>query len=282
MTHVPRVAVVTDSTAEFDDRVPSTLGITIVPLTVNWGRDVLRDGIDITSEEFYIRLRLDRDIPKTSAPPIGILEDLYRQLLTVHDAVISIHISSRLSSTYEVARGAARAVDASRVHVVDSRSVSLGVGWLAQQAAELAREDMAADQILDALTDMPRRERIYFAVDTLEYLQRGGRIGRAQTFLGGLLNVKPILQCRDGEVHPLERVRTRAASLRRLLDLAAHAGNVERVGVVHADCLEEAKQLSSAVRERLKVSEVPVVELGPVIGTHAGPGVIGIGLLLAA
>jgi DegV family protein with EDD domain len=279
---VPGIAVVTDSTAEFGDVHPSKLGITIVPLTVNWGHDVLRDGVDITSGEFYTRLRLDPDLPRTAAPPVGIFEDVYRNLLTEHDAVISIHISSKLSGTSGVALNAARATDVSRVHVVDSLSVSIGLGWLAQHAAELAQDGATPETIVRALYDMPRRERLFIAIETLEYLQKGGRIGRAQAFLGGLLNVKPVLELRDGELHPLERVRTRAASLRRLVELASSVGTAERVGVVHADSAKEAEAVAQELGARLPSPSIPIVEFGPVIGTHAGPGVVAVGLLLAS
>ena len=281
LTRASEIAVVTDSTADFADASPSDLGITIVPLSVNWGRDVLRDGIDITTEEFYVRLRLDNDQPHTAAPPIGIFEDVYRNLLGVKKAVISVHLSSKLSGTFNVAEGGARDIGAARVRAFDSLSISVGLGWLAQHAAELAAADATLDEITAALSAMRERQRLYFAVETLEYLQRGGRIGRAQAFLGGLLDVKPVLECSEGEVHPLQRVRTRAASLRRLVELAASAGPVAKISVVHGDSLTEAEQIARELEDRLMIPHIPVLELGPVIGAHAGPGVIGVGLLLA-
>jgi DegV family protein with EDD domain len=277
---VTSIAVVTDSTADFPVETPAELGITVVPLTVNWGRDILRDGIDITTEEFYVRLRMDAELPKTAAPPIGIFEEVYRNLLTVHDAVISVHIASALSATYGVAASAARSVDAARVHVVDSTSVSIGTGWLADRAARLAQGGESADPILRTLKDMVPRLRIYVTLETLEYLQRGGRIGRAQAFLGGLLNVKPVLEVRDGEVRPIERVRTRAASIRRVAELIERAGSLEEIGIVHGACLDEAQQLRTEIERRMGRAAIPVTELGPVIGTHAGPGVIGAGCLV--
>lgn len=275
------IAVVTDSTADFADVSPADVGITVVPLTVNWGRDVLRDGIDITTEEFYIRLRMDAALPKTAAPPIGIFEEVYRNLLTVHDAVVSIHLASALSATYGVAATAARSIDAARVHVVDSTSVSIGTGWLAERAARMAGEGESAEAILRSVQEMMPRIRLYVTLQTLEYLQRGGRIGRAQAFLGGLLNLKPVLEIREGEVRPIERVRTRAPSIRRVAELIEQAGPCESICVVHGACEDEARLLQEEIARRVGLPSVPQTELGPVIGTHAGPGVIGAGCLLA-
>ncbi len=272
------VAVVTDSTADFAGTNPDELAIHVVPLTVNWGRDVLRDRIDITTEEFYERLRYDKTLPKTAAPPVGIFEDLFRSLLSEHEAVISIHIASKLSATHEVAASAARSVDPDRVHVVNSRSVSVGVGWLAAQAAMLAAAGTPARGIVEEIEEMADRIRLYLTLNTLEYLQRGGRIGRASAFVGGLLNVKPVLQVLDGEIHPVERVRTRGASVRRVAELADQLGPKDLVAVVHGDCRDEAESLAAQISGEQRV---PMAEIGSVVGTHAGPGVLGIGCVLA-
>lgn len=278
---MPRIAVVTDSTADFAGISPADLQITIVPLTVNWGRDVLRDRIDLSTAEFYTRLRMDPVLPKTAAPPIGIFEEVYRNLLATHEAVISVHIASRFSATFSVAGAAARAVDAERIHLVDSTSTSVGLGWLAQRAAELAGAGEGADAVLRHLEAVIPRLRLYLTLETLEYLQRGGRIGRAQAFLGGLLNVKPVLQVRDGEVLPVERVRTRTASLRRLADLAQEAGPKELITVVHGDCESDAQALCDEITRRENGASAPICEIGAVIATYAGPGIVGVGCLLA-
>jgi len=276
-------AVVTDSTADFAGVDISGLAMTIVPLTVNWGRDGFRDRIDIPTEDFYTRLRVDRDLPHTAAPPIGIFEEVYRNLLASYSTVISVHIAAELSATCSVAASAARAVDgAGRAHVGDSPSVSIGLGWLAHRAAELARDEMPPDDILRTLQEMIPRLQIYVALETLEYLQRGGRIGRAQAFLGGLLSVKPILLVKEGSVHPYERVRTRAASVRRLAEISAQAGAKSRIAVAHGDAELDARALRDELRQREHLPEVPMTEIGAVIGAHAGPGLIGVGFLLAS
>jgi DegV family protein with EDD domain len=275
------VAIVTDSTADFAGIEPDDFAITVVPLTVNWGKDVLRDRIDVTTSEFYARLRTDRDVPRTAAPPLGILEEVYRNLLEDHDAVVSVHISAKLSATHGVASAAARNVDDGRVQVVDSTTTTVTLGWLAEAAAALAGDGAAADAIVSRLTELIPRQRIYLTLDTLEYLQRGGRIGRAQAFLGGLLNVKPLLACRDGEVHPVERVRSRAAAIRRVAEITQQLGPKDRIAVAHSDCADEARTFAAEVARRESLSAVAITELGSVVGTHTGPGVLGIGCLLA-
>jgi DegV family protein with EDD domain len=278
----PRVAVVTDSTADFTDGAAQELGIRVVPLTVNWGRDVLRDKIDVTTEEFYDRLRADPQLPKTAAPPIGIFDNEYRGLLRDHDAVISVHISSALSATFSVAEAAARQIDPDRICVVDSRTVSVGVGWLAIAAAERAAAGESAGDIQRALADMVPRIRLHLTLDTLEYLARGGRIGRARAFLGGLLNIKPILEVRDGEVHPVERVRSRAAAIRRVAEIAHQLGPKEQIAVVHGDSPDDARLLTMEFARLEGLGGVPSAQIGSVLGTHAGPGVAGIGSILAS
>ena len=271
------VAIVTDSTADFVGARPLT--ITVVPLTVHWGMDVLRDKIDITTSDFYLRLREDPVSPQTAAPPVGIFEELYRQLLATHETVISIHLAARLSGTYGVATAAAREIDPNRIVTIDSTTLSVGLGWLAVDAAEMAEAGEPASNIVSALEDALRRTRLVVALETLEFLKRGGRIGRAQAFLGGLLNLKPLIEVLDGEVRPLERVRSRGAAIRRLADLVAALGPMDRMAVVHGDCVADARSLRALIAD-LDAS-VGTVELGSVLGAHAGPGVVGVGCILA-
>lgn len=279
---MPSIAVVTDSTADFAGIRPEDHDITVVPLTVNWGPDILRDKNDVTTQEFYERLRTDRTLPKTAAPPIGIFETLYRSLLTEHDAVVSVHIAAKLSATYSVAEAAARTIAPDKIHVLDSETVSVGVGWLAVTAAQMAVSEITGADIVDTLRAMIPRLRLQLTLETLEYLARGGRIGRARAFVGGILNVKPILEVRASEIHPVERVRSRAASIRRVAQLAHDLGPKQLVAVVHGDCLEEAEALRAQFAQLEGLSDVPIAEIGSVLGTHAGPGVIGIGCVLAS
>ncbi len=278
MTTVVRVAVVTDSTADFVTICPADLSLKVVPLTVNWGKDVLRDGVDIGARELYGRLRGDPAIPQTAAPPLGIFEELYEDLLDEHDAVVSIHISSRLSATYGVAGTAARNVDPRRIHVVDSLSTSVGLGWMVEKAAKLAAEDAPLEAILAEIQALMPRIQLYLTLETLEYLRRGGRIGRAQAFVGGLLNLKPILSLRGGEVQPIERVRTRASSIRRLAEIAGDLRGAESVAIVHGDCPDDGAMLRGILQGGSNA--IPLIETGAILATHTGPGLLGVGWII--
>lgn len=273
-----RVAVVTDSTADFPSACPADLNLAVVPLTIHWGKEILRDGIDITARELYTRLQYDPNFPRTAAPPIGIFEELYERLLRAHDAVISIHISGRLSGTAGVASTAAHNVAPERIRVLNSMTTSVGLGWLVERAAELAAGGAVLDAIEREVQGLIPRLRLFMTLETLDYLYRGGRIRRAQAFVGGLLNVKPILQLRDGEVLPLERVRTRAASIRRLAEIAGDIRGARAAAIVHGDAPEDAL----ALRELLvgDSTTVPLVETGAILATHTGPGLLGVGWIV--
>ncbi|HEY8476715.1 MAG TPA: DegV family protein, partial [Chloroflexota bacterium] len=211
---MPRVAVVTDSTADLPSGMAEDLAIRVVPLNVHWEGATYRDKIDLAADEFYRRLAEARELPKTSAPAVGLFEEIYQELLAEHEGVVSVHISARLSGTCSAALAAAQSVAPERIVVIDSRQLSLCLGWLAVEAARLARQDAPLAAVAEHVRRLLPRVNLYAALDTLEFLQRGGRIGRAQALIGSLLSVKPIVQIQDGEVAPVDRVRTRAAALR--------------------------------------------------------------------
>jgi DegV family protein with EDD domain len=278
---VPSIGVVTDSTADFPEGVQERLGIVVVPLTVQWDGDTFRDKVDLATGDFYRMLRERSSLPKTAAPAPGQFEQAYEELLGRVDHVISIHISGRLSGTVDVARGAAERVGSGRVTVVDSLQTTLCQGWLAVRAAELGAEGVAAEQAVTELRSLAPRLRVYFVLDTLEYVHKGGRIGRAQVMLGSLLNIKPMLTFRDGEVHPVERVRSRTAAMRRLVDVVATQGRIERLGVLHGGSPETLVELERLVAERLPDRPIDRTEIGSVLGTYAGPGAFGVCCVLA-
>src|SRR5207248_734060 len=192
-----------------------------------------------------------------------------------HDAVVSVNLAARLSGTYEVARRAAESVDPQRIAVVDSGSVSVCLGWLAEIAADLARQGAGLAEIVEHLEDVRGRVRILALLETLAFLQRGGRIGREAALAGTLLSVKPILSVKDGEVAPVERVRTMNGAVRRLVELAGAQGPVERLGVLHADSPANAHEVESLLKARHPEVSLDRGELGPVVGVHAGPGMVG-------
>jgi DegV family protein with EDD domain len=279
---VTSIGVVTDSTADLPPALQERYGLAVVPLIVNWDGQTFRDKVDLSTEEFYRRLRMSKTLPKTGAPSLAAFEAAFREQLKTHEAVISINLAAGLSGTYEVAHRAAQSVDPQRVFVLDSGSVSICMGWLAEMAANLAQKGLEPAAIIEQLTETRGRLRILALLETLEFLQRGGRIGRAAALAGTLLSVKPILSVRDGEVAPVERVRTMNGALRRLVELVVSAGPLERLGVVQADALANADRVTDQLRGHFPdLTTIDRGELGPVVGTHGGPGVIGVGMLLA-
>jgi DegV family protein with EDD domain len=253
----------------------------MVPLIVNWDGQTFRDKIDMSSTEFYRRLRTSKTLPKTGAPSQAAFESVYREQLKRSDSVISVDLASTLSGTYDIARSAAESVDPQHIWVVDSKSVSVCIGWLAEMAVTLGGQGVAAADIVEQVEEARGRLRIFALLETLSFLQRGGRIGRAAALAGTLLSVKPILSIRDGEVAPVERVRTMNGAMRRLVELVVAQGPLERLGVMHADSPANAAEVETSLHARYPEISIDRGELGPVVGTHGGPGVIGVGMLLA-
>ena len=271
------VAVVTDSTADLPRELAASRSITVVPLTLNFEGKALLDGVDIRPDEFYRRLPSATTHPTTSQPSPGRFAEAYSSLLADHDSVVSIHISEKLSGTYESARQAAEMTDPKRVRVIDSENVSMSLGLLALTASALVSSGAGADAIEAKVLAMRRHVQTYFSVATLEFLRRGGRIGRASALLGSVLQVKPVLCIRDGLVTPLERVRTFERALNRIVELTREVDRVQGVCVIvgHADAETDAEGIAG---ELDPIAETLMIQaLGPVVGAHAGPGVVGVG-----
>lgn len=268
-----KVAVVTDSTSDFARPLAEAHSIAVVPLTVTIaGRDYL-DGIEIEADEFYRR----NQPATTSQPSPGRFAETYRRLLEENDHVVSIHISQRLSGTYAAALQGAELVAPERIHVIDSTVVSMPLGLLVLAAARLARQGATAAEIEHRVAELASSMSVYFVVATLENLRRGGRIGSASALLGSVLQVKPVLTIRDGEVAPLDRVRTFDRALGRVLELARSADRGQGLCAIvgHAAAADSARKLASELEG---ISESLLVQpLGPVVGAHAGPGTVGVG-----
>jgi DegV family protein with EDD domain len=271
------VAIVTDSTADLPLDLAGSRGITVVPLTLNFDGQSLLDGVDIRPDEFYRRLHSVTTHPTTSQPSPGRFADVYKSLLADHDSVVSIHISQKLSGTYESARQAADMTDASRVRVIDSELVSMSLGLLTLAASSLAATGQDAAAIEAKVLEMRPSIQTYFSVATLEFLRRGGRIGNASALVGSVLQLKPVLCIRDGLVTPLERVRTFERALNRVIELTREVDRGHGVCVIvgHADAEADAQRIG---RELDSIAETLMIQpLGPVVGAHAGPGVVGVG-----
>ncbi|MEK7849083.1 MAG: DegV family protein [Chloroflexota bacterium] len=271
--------VVTDSAADLPAGVVQELGITVVPLYVHFGQEVYRDGVDLAAGEFYQRLSTSPQFPTTSAPGPGVFAEAYEALVAQGHQVVSIHISGKLSATYQAALTASQDMGAGKVAVVDSQNVSLGTGLLVMAAARAAQEGHDLGQVVAGLQSAIPRAQMLFLLDTLEYLHKGGRIGRAQAFLGSLLNIKPILHIKEGEVHPLERARSRGKAISRLCEMVAARGPAQALGVIYTTTPQEAEEVASKLSPLVGDQGVTLAQVGSVLGVHGGPGALGVALI---
>jgi fatty acid kinase fatty acid binding subunit len=270
-------AIVLDSTADLPDAADRFPNWRVVPLYVRFGDESLRDGVDIDPARFYERLRESSVFPTTSQPTPGDFLAAYADL-AAYERIFSLHVSARVSGTFASAEAAAAELGDGRVRAIDTETASASIAMLAL-AIQRRLERGTTDEEIDALVDRYRRQRgLLFTVDTLEFLQRGGRIGKAAAFAGTLLHVKPILSIRDGEVEPVTRVRGERkafAELATALETGTRDEPAFRLGVAHAAAPERAAELEALVRERRPHAELQlVVALGAVIGAHAGPGTL--------
>jgi DegV family protein with EDD domain len=275
-----RVQIVTDSTADLPSDIVQAYGIAVVPLTVAFGKEVFRDRVDIQPGQFYKTLTTTKTHPKSSPPPQADFAERYREWLAQGHEVVSLHISAKLSKTFEHASAAADEVDgAGLISVVDTGQVSAALGMLALFAARMAARNETAATIRERLLDMAPRIHTLFVVDTLEFLAKGGRIGKAQALMGGLLGIKPILGMVDGEVAPVDRVRGGRAAHPRILELLLKRVEKDRpviAGISHANAPVWADRLRALVRDQFQIAELIQTEVGPVVGANVGPGVVGV------
>ncbi len=272
-------AIVLDSTADFPEARERYPNWRVVPLYVQFGDESYRDYVDLGPDEFYARLGQAAELPRTSQPTPGDFEAVYRELTATYERILSLQLSSTLSGTFSSAQAAAAAFG-DTVRVIDTRTVSAAVAMLGF-AVQRRLERGTTDEEVDAVVELFRRgHELLFTVDTLDYLARGGRIGRAAAFAGSLLNVRPILTIRDGEVVPLKRVRGSAKAFEEfgaLLDAGSTQAPSLRVGVAHAaapDRLQALEELVTRIRPHAQLEVA--TSLGAVVGTHAGPGAVGL------
>lgn len=269
-----RVRIVTDSTADIPPQLAREAGIEVVPLSVRFGNKIYRDDLDLSKDEFYAMLKAAPDLPTTSVPPPGAFARVYQAAVDSGLQVLSIHLSSALSGTYNTAILAASAFENGKVLVVDSRNCSMAMGWVALMAAEQARAGAPMETIMAMVEDMLPRAHLYAALDTLENLRRGGRIGRAAAFLGTVLNVKPIVTIADGVVTPVEKVRLLNRALVRLVEIAQSHAPIQRMAVAHTDAPETVARLRAMVAEAMPELELITYRAGATVGTLAGAGAV--------
>jgi DegV family protein with EDD domain len=276
------VQVVTDSTADIPPELAQELRIHVVPLNVHFGEEAFADGVTLTADDFYSRLVASPRLPTTSQPSVGAFVDVYERLLEREDGIVSVHVSSLVSGTYNSATQALEEMGSGRpIEIVDSMQASLSLGLAAMAAARVARDGAGIAEVRAAAESASRRAQLLGLLETLEYLQKGGRIGKAQAWVGTLLRIKPLLTLRDGVAHPLERVRTHAKGVERLVEIARARAPLDDLAVIHGNTPDAAEELRGRVSDLLPGRSVVVGRFGPVMGTYLGPGSLGIALVAA-
>lgn len=275
------VRVVTDSTADLTESLQQSAGITVVPLQVRFGDEVFKDHVELSGDQFFEKLKASPQLPKTSQPPVGAFEEVFRAFREAGDDVIAVLISSKVSGTVGAAEMAAKVVDAPHIEVIDSLTTSMALGFIALEAARLAKSGADRNAVAAHVRALIPKARVLAAIDTLTYLERGGRIGRARALMGSLLNFKPLITLQDGEVAPLGRARGRAQAIDKLVDLLKRDGKLASLAVLHGGALADAEKLRDRVAPAFPGMEIPLAETGAVIGTYTGPGVIGFVYLTA-
>jgi len=274
------VKIVTDSTSDLTPEIANTLGITIIPLYVHFGTETYRDGVNLTTEEFYRKLVQAQNLPTTSAPSPGELVEIFDKLAKETDEILTIVISSKLSATYESAiRAKELRQSKARLEIIDSLSTTTALGLIAISAAKAAKAGARLDEVMEVARSSMRRIDIRMAFDTLEYLRKGGRIGAAQAFLGSMLKMNPILTVKDGIVTGVTRVRSRAKAIDCLCDFALGFPDIEEIAVEDATTPDELDILIERISSKIPRERIYRMKVSPVIGVHVGPHVLGISVL---
>ncbi|MFH1639882.1 MAG: DegV family protein [Chloroflexota bacterium] len=274
------VKIVTDSLSDITANLVPELGISVVPVYVRFGDKVYKDRIEMTTDEFYYRLTHDLNWPSTTQPTPNDFLQVYNRLAEETDEILVINLSRKLSGTYESALAARRMMEKkTRIEVIDSETVVMGLGTIVIAAAKLAKEGASLDEVLSKVQqDLPRSHAIMF-LDTLKYLAKGGRIGRAQGLLGSMLSIKPILTIHDGEVAPLTRVRARQAGIDYLCNFVTGISHIEELAVEHATTPEDADALVERLGAIYPKEHIHRSTVSPVIGTYVGPHVLSVSVL---
>ena len=277
------IKIVTDTTCDLPEETTASLGVTVVPLYINVGQKSYLDGIDMSREEFYRRLPTFEHHPQTASPGPEMFRETYERL--AEDGareILSIHISASLSGTLNTAQLAAESTDIVPVTVLDSGQLSVGTGFLVEAAARAAAAGRSLAEIVDLIREKTQRTHLFAGLDTLEFLQRSGRMSWAVSKIGGLLKIKPLLTMHDGEPS-VQRVRTDKRAMERLLDMLASLAPLEELALVHTNAPEKVRELRDRARHLFPEGKTPFeVDVTPVIGTHIGPGAAGFACVSAS
>jgi len=274
------IKIVTDSTADLSPELIEKLGITVVPLYVCFGKDMYRDKEEIHEDDFYERLLKDPIHPTTTQPTPQDFAEVYGRLSPDADGIISIHISAKLSGTCNSAEQGKKMLEKGcPVEVIDSQTTSMALGLVVIAAAAIAKTAKSLPQAVEEVKQVVSDVKLLVLFDTLKYLAKGGRIGKAKSLLGALLSVRPLLTIKDGEFVPVGQIRSRAKGIEKLFDFVKAADGIEDMAVIHSTTLDEAKALADRISAITPGKQVRIARLGPVLGVHGGPGVLAIATL---
>jgi DegV family protein with EDD domain len=276
------VKIVTDSLSDIESDMAGEMGITVVPLYVRFGEKVYRDRVEITTDEFYHRLVHDDVLPTTTQPSPGDFLEVFNKLVKETDEILVIVVSSKLSGTYQSALQAKSMVEGKcRIEVIDSETVIMGLGLIVLSAAKAARDGAGLDDLVDLVRGAMPRSHAIMSFDTLKYLAKGGRIGRAQGLLGALLSFKPILTVKEGVVSPVTKVRTKSAGMDYLCNFVAGFSKIEELAVEYATTPDDADELIKRISSLFPEERIYRATVSPVIGTYTGPNVLSVSVLTA-
>ncbi len=279
-----RVAIVTDSTAGLSAEACRELSISVVPLLVNWDGKTYQDGIDIQAGDFYKKLEASKTVPTTSQPSVAAFEGVYAPLIEAGSDILTLPISSKLSGTFDSATQASQLFPSGRIKVMDSLQASVPLALLVLAAARAAQKGASLLEVVNLVSSYQKRIRTLFVVETLEYLRKGGRIGAAASFLGTTLNLKPILELKDGVILPLEKVRTSRKAIARAFEIVekevGKQASQEFFGIACTEISTHFEEILKTAREKFRIQEEIIGILSPVLGTHTGPGTLALVYLL--
>lgn len=273
-----RVAIVTDSTVSMPEHLVEQYEIHVAPQVVIWNDETMLDGIDITAQEFYERLQQEQNMPTTSQTTIGAFREIFQNLADAGHPIAVLTVGEKLSGTYQSAVQAKAMLPEAQIEIHNSDTAAMALGFQVLAAARKAEQGASLSEVIQAAEQSKKHTGVLLVMETLEYLHRGGRIGGAARLLGTALNLKPILEIVDGQVEPVERIRTKSKAVTRLIELLAERSNGAtplRFGIHHAQAEKEANQLRERIEERFSPEEIYVTILTPSVGVHTGPGTLG-------
>ena len=271
-----KLAIVTDSVSDISPKIAKELDIKVVPLTVIFGTEQFLDGIELSNAEFFKKLETNPNHPSTSQPSPEAFVKTYEKLLKKGYEILSVHVSAKLSGTINSAEQAIKTIDTNKIKIIDTGSASMAQGLVAMSAARAAKNAKSLDELADIAESTAKKTTVFVAMDTMEFLKRGGRIGKARAMLGSILNIKPIITTNDGEIVPHSRARTIKKAISSMINDMGEKDQIIEVAVLHSTTPDLAKDVMTQINAQNLNNAGTITEIGPVVGTHAGPGCLAI------